>query len=296
MAVQIFPAFGTEYSGKELVIPGIEEQIDLLSRRIDNRITADMIRDNPRGNFSDELDSQLTCYLFSCALAELLRDHTAVSRVVGYSMGIYAALYRAGGLTFEAGFALIEEVYQSICRISPAGTYAVAATVGFSEAELSAICSSRDGIDIINVNSPHNILLAGLRGVVEEVLENLIEQGALSAKVLPFSAPYHSPFMKEGADRIRGYIEENVDLADLQIPLISCRDQRSITSSGDILDEIITNIYQPIHWLNTLSALISQGETEFLECGPGKSLNKMGRFIEGDFSIYSVPKISRFLS
>ena len=45
-----------------------------------------------------------------------------------------------------------------------------------------------------------------------------------------------------------------------------------------------------------MNKLISLKLNTFFECGPGKSLFKIGKFIDGDFKIHTIKNIDKILS
>ena len=50
-----------------------------------------------------------------------------------------------------------------------------------------------------------------------------------------------------------------------------------------------------INWKLTMEEMINKGINKFIECGPGKSLLKIGKFIDGDFTIYPLNKLDEIL-
>ena len=45
-----------------------------------------------------------------------------------------------------------------------------------------------------------------------------------------------------------------------------------------------------------MNKLISLKLNTFFECGPGKSLFKIGKFIDGDFKIHTIKNIDKILN
>ena len=72
------------------------------------------------------------------------------------------------------------------------------------------------------------------------------------------------------------------------IKIISTFNQREFIKSADIKSELLYNLISNINWHNTMRKLISKGVGEFYECGAGKDLKKISRFIEGDYKFYQI--------
>jgi len=64
-----------------------------------------------------------------------------------------------------------------------------------------------------------------------------------------------------------------------------------ISSAEDIKSELVFNLTQRINWYKTMQQLISLGVDNMYECGAGKDLKKMSRFIQGNYKLQSVHKI-----
>ena len=47
--------------------------------------------------------------------------------------------------------------------------------------------------------------------------------------------------------------------------------------------------------METFNKAINMGVGQFIECGAGKSLQKIGRFIPGDFTVYPMNKIDKVI-
>ena len=83
----------------------------------------------------------------------------------------------------------------------------------------------------------------------------------------------------------------SLNVRSASIPLISTIDQRIVSSKTDIEKEIADNIKYNINWNKTIQELVSLGCSRMIECGIGKSLVKIGKFIEGDYRITGLDKV-----
>ena len=117
-----------------------------------------------------------------------------------------------------------------------------------------------------------------------------IEEGALHARHLAVSIPYHSGYLKDGALEFAKLIR-HLEILSPKIPIISMIDQVSLSEPEIIRMEIIRNLYHPLNWFQTMKVLLIKNIARFIECGPGKSLAKNSKFIEGNYRFYSLNAI-----
>jgi [acyl-carrier-protein] S-malonyltransferase len=100
----------------------------------------------------------------------------------------------------------------------------------------------------------------------------------------------------EGAARGFTKYLDSVKIQDPACPLISTMDQRTINSSSGVVRDLADNICRNINWLNTMTRMIEAGIDTFIECGPGKSLYKISKFIDGMFEVYTVHTLKNLIA
>ncbi|MBP7735844.1 MAG: ACP S-malonyltransferase [Spirochaetes bacterium] len=294
----IFPAFGCKYLGNEReILDGMSKDLHELSVRANSAVGLDIgefhaCRD---GCFSDELLSQYAVYIYSCAVSNNLKRfglHTDYA--AGYSMGLYAALCHAESITFEQGLDLITRAYQGIRAVASELPFGIGVISGLTPEDVRPIIAGFDDVEIININNRHNLLISGYEDSVKAILAMAHEQGALHRKYLTFHSPYHSRFMNGAAEQLKKYIS-SMTIYDPLYPVISTVDQREMTTWQDIAADLAGNINRNINWLATVNHMIADGVDVFIECGPGKSLHRMGKFIDGGFEIYHLQNLQDLL-
>ena len=292
----IFPAFINEYP--ENPFSGLQE---LYGRFQDFLTEASSLVDQDLSEFDfiskhflwDELKTQYLTYIYSCTVADILRekkfnpDYSA-----GYSMGIYAAIVNAHVVTFTDGLLLIKKAYETIRNIAQDNKYGMCSIIGLGREDIhSLIYSLNLHVEITNQNSDFAFVLSGLHKDILNLLREATAEGALHTHLLNVSLPYHSHFLKETKFSFTDFIE-TIRFKDPQIKIISLIDQKILESQEDIKEEVIKNLFTPLNWYQTQTELLRAGITLFVECGPGKNLVKNAKFIEGKFEFLS---LSRFL-
>ncbi len=296
----IFPAFGAEYFGNEQDILescscDFASLVDRAAAAVDFSVAYAV--DNPGGSVSDELQSQYATYLYSCAMSDLLLDAgMTFDCCAGYSMGIYAALYHCGSCSFEDGLFLIRRAYDLIAQAAGRYDFGMGVVVGSDLDDLkSLIAAMKADVEIINVNNRHSFSVAGIRNDVVAVLEAIRLEGALNVRLLPMRAPYHSRHMDRASHLFRDYCA-TLPLADPAVPLVSTVDRSLLQTRDDIVGELARNINHNINWHETMTAMVGRGVTAFYECGPGRTLQKLAKFIDGEFSVITMKKLPEILA
>ena len=291
----IFPAFITEYTKKELDFLN-DNQIDFNKyiKKANDIIGVELPEFSYESPIykNDELLSQITAYLFSCAISDVLKQKSIHPQFVsGYSMGIYASLYAANSISIDDGIKLIYEAFKMVNDLSCSGEYGMGAIIGLSLKDVKNLISDNHSeAEIININNRYSLVIAGKKRDVVELLSKAKNEGALSVTELTVNTPYHSKYILRFSEKFNKFIQ-TLNIRDAEIPIVSTYDQRIIEKSSDIKLELVYNLTEKINWFKTMQKLIDLKINTFYECGAGKYLKKIARFIDGDYKIKSIYKI-----
>lgn len=294
----IFPAFVSEYLGNEIEIArNLSGDFDVFLNITKSNYFPEF------RNFSlddkqfleNELFSQVSSYIFGCAIASGLKKKGLVpAMVAGNSMGLYAALYATGVVSFDDGLLLLIKASEFIKKETEGRNMGMAAIVGLELNDVKAIVNKTDSkISIANKNGKYSFLISGEKNSIELALGLAKKEGALFTSTVLVNSPYHSDFLKKAAFNFGNYIDQNITLKDLTYSIVSSVDQQELISAAQIRDELVKNIYKPINWYASMVKMINAGTNCFVECGAGNSLTKLARFIDGDFKIYPINKINK---
>ncbi len=291
----IFPAFITEFTRNEI------EFLDKNSTDFNDYLHKASVAlniDLPEFSYNtdvyktDELNSQLLAYLLSCAFSDILQKKGIIPDLIaGYSMGIYASLYAAKSITIEDGAKLIFSAYNLVNNLTGTRIYGMGAIIGLSTKDVgNLIQDSAPDLEIININNEHSLVIAGKKDDVLLVLAKAKEEGAFSAAELTVDTPYHSKYLLKYSDRFENLVN-SFSIKEAVIPVVSTYNQRIFTQVSDVKKELIFNLTRKINWYKTMQKLIENNVNEIYECGAGKDLKKISRFIEGDYKMKSIYKI-----
>ena len=206
-------------------------------------------------------------YLSLAEAAEEKPDYIA-----GHSLGEYSALFAAGAFDFETGIQLVKKRGALMGQAKGGG---MAAVIGLDSKKVDEILqgSGIDTVQTANYNSPQQIILSGPVDDLDAVAGKFKDGGAKRFIPLKVSAAFHSRYM-EDAGKAFGEFLKGLSLGDPEVPVIS-----NVTAmpyqSGEIAKNLESQITSPVRWQESVEFLLSQGECEFKEIGPGSVLTKL---------------------
>ena len=230
----------------------------------------------------DELLNQYITYIYSCSCAEtLVKSGVKPTMTAGYSMGIYASLYIAGSVSFETGLLFIRKAYEAIRGSLPHDKFGMGGVIGLSEKDIRDITDHHNlDIVMVNRNSDHSFIVAGSSFHINLFLLKSREEGALHARSLGVTIPYHTSHLSEAANKLSETVY-SADVVDPETPIISVLGQDLILDAGRARKEVVNNIHTPFNWLATQLQMFNSGIRIFTECGPSQALRKNSKFIPG---------------
>jgi [acyl-carrier-protein] S-malonyltransferase len=214
--------------------------------------------------------------------AWVARGGPAPDFLAGHSLGEYTALVTAGALDFATAVALVRFRGEAMQQAVPAGTGAMAAVLGLDDAAIEAACveaAQGSVVQPVNYNAPGQLVIAGEARAVSRAIEACKARGAKRAVLLPVSVPSHSALMKPAAEALRGRLAE----IEVRAPKLRVRsfDAGVYTDADSIRDGLYRQLFNPVRWSAIVAAMVEEGATRLVECGPGKVLTGLARRAPG---------------
>ncbi|MHB1543843.1 MAG: ACP S-malonyltransferase [Gammaproteobacteria bacterium] len=206
--------------------------------------------------------------------------------LAGHSLGEYPALYAAGVLDLAELADLVLTRAQLMQAAVPEGQGAMAAIMGLEVGPLVDLCSgiTSGTVEAVNFNCPGQIVVAGTKTAVGELIERARAAGAKRAIFLPVSVPAHSSLMREPARQFEAVLA-GTRLRPPRIPLIHNADLATHADPDGIRRALAAQLYRPVRWTDTIHAFRDHyGIFEIIECGPGRVLSGLGRRCAPDLS------------
>lgn len=212
------------------------------------------------------------------------------SMLTGHSLGEWSALVAADVLNFSDAVALVQRRGKLMQEAVPAGQGGMAAIIGLDDDKIVEACErAGDGqvVAPVNFNSPGQVVIAGASTAVERATALCKTAGAKRALVLPVSAPFHTSLMQPAADGLAPMVND-AEFRAPKIPVVHNVNARTESDPAAIKALMIEQIYRPVLWVDCVRALLAQGITTTVECGPGKVLSGLNRRIDKSLNTLSV--------
>ena len=212
--------------------------------------------------------------------------------VAGHSLGEYSALVAAGALDFATALGLVRRRGELMQEAVPVGVGAMAAVMGL-DAEAVEDAARRAAGDqvcsVANLNSPQQTVIAGHREAVERAVALAKEAGARIAKLLPVSAPFHSPLMRPAREGLEPLLAEAA-FRDPAVRVVTNIDASPATTAEQARAALGRQVDGPVRWVESVRWMIEEGAADtFLEVGFGNTLTGLGKRIDREVKWAALP-------
>lgn len=218
-------------------------------------------------------------FLWSLLLFEKLglRNCDTV-RLAGHSLGQFAAYAASGAIDRDAAIALVAQrgrVLEDACREHPGMMVAVQ---GGSLAEVGRLCeqcASLGPVVVANVNDSHQIVVSGKADAVIEV-RRLARASSWRSTVLNTAGAFHSPLMRDAADRFAGVLA-HLGVTAPKRPLLDANTGEYLTTSEAVERSAFAHMLAPVRWDRISDVMVASDDCVVLELGPGRVLTGLAR-------------------
>ena len=203
------------------------------------------------------------------------------SHFAGHSLGEYSALVAAGAMAFSDAMAVVKTRSELMQEAVPAGVGAMAAILGLDDDVIEKVCNEAaqgEIVEAVNYNSPGQVVIAGHKGAVERAVEQSKSAGSRRAVTLPVSVPSHSSLMQQAGMTLADSLAE-IDVKAPADKVIAATNGVAYAGPDQIRETLSLQVYSPVQWVSTINAMVSDGATVVIECGPGKVLAGLVRRI-----------------
>lgn len=222
----------------------------------------------------------------SVAIWRLWKSCGAPSPLIlaGHSLGEYSALVCAGVIDFADAVRLVKKRGEYMQQAVPAGSGAMAAIVGLEDYQIHAICEqSAQGqvVSAANFNSPGQTVIAGDADAVQRAMEACKTAGAKRALPLKVSVPSHCALMRPAADQLAGDLEA-LTFKAASVPVVQNVNAEIATEADSIKQNLLSQLHQPVLWVDSVRLIHQGGINILVECGPGKVLCGLIKRIESE--------------
>lgn len=230
-------------------------------------------------------NTQPCLYLVDLCSALALNDMGIYAdAVAGFSVGEIAALAYAGAYSYIDGFKIVTERGKIMNDAAKKIDTSMCAVMMLSANEVIRLTDGFENIYPVNFNCPGQIVVSGLKSEIEIFEEKVKEAGGRSI-MLAVNAAFHSPFMADASKKfgvkLRGY-----NISSPEIPVYS--NLTAIPYLENVSEMLEMQMCSPVRWQETIENMISDGYTDFIEAGAGKTLTNFIKKISREVNVYNV--------
>jgi [acyl-carrier-protein] S-malonyltransferase len=208
----------------------------------------------------------------------------------GHSLGEYSALVVAGAVRLREAVRVVRKRGEFMQDAVSVGTGAMAAIMGLPLDAVEAVvrdAAQGQVVEVANVNSAQQIVIAGDKPAVERAVALATERGGRKSVLLPVSAPFHCSLMKPAAERLAGALAA-VAVSDPRIPVVRNVDAGVTRAANDVVPFLLRQVASPVRWTECVRRLAAEGATAFVEVGPGRVLTALTKRIVDDARAFAI--------
>ncbi len=238
--------------------------------------------------------------LFDKVSEVLLNKGIKIDRVLGHSVGEYAALVAAKCLSFEDAVKAVNLRGTYMQEAVPAGKGKMIAVMKVPMEKIQECCKavSQDGNEVMaaNFNEPNQTVISGHAEACDRAVKWFEEniEDAYRCVELNVSAPFHSSLMKPAREKLAEHLN-TIEFRPTFVPYVANIDAKEYPAdtSGDVVKKnLIEQVDGSVRWTQSIAAL--PDDTVCIEVGPGRVLMGLIRKINRNIKVISLDKEGAF--
>lgn len=282
MKAYVFPGQGAQFTGMGKNLYDNSTVAKQMFEQANEILGFDISKIMFEGSAEEQKQTRVTqpaVFLHSVILAKTL-DNFHPDMVAGHSLGEFSALVAAGGMSFESGLDLVYKramAMQWACEIKAS---TMAAILGLDDETVEKICAETDGIVVpANYNCPGQLVISGEIPAVEAACEKMKEAGAKRALILSVGGAFHSPLMKPAEEELAEAIHQT-EFRKPICPVYQNVSTKAETNPVEIKKNLLAQLTSSVRWTQSVQNMIKDGAKEFIEVGPGNTLQGLVKKID----------------
>lgn len=230
----------------------------------------------------------------------LKQKNITIERVLGHSVGEYAALAAAGAMTFEEAVKAVHYRGKYMQEAVPQGKGTMYAILKQDEETIRYACeaasTSEEKVSPANFNEPSQIVISGDKFACERAIRLMEEKTGAKVKAieLQVSAPFHCALMKPAELKLKPVLDQ-IKFQPLKYNYVANIDAKEYsidTSPETIKENLLKQVCGSVLWTHSVQKLPEN--TIIIECGPGKVLSGLIKKINPNLKVVSLDNETGF--
>jgi [acyl-carrier-protein] S-malonyltransferase len=292
----VFPGQGSQHVGMGKGLYDRFEYVRDLFKIADETLGFPITKlcfEGPEDELRQTYNTQPALLLVSYAVCRVLKTETGITPylVAGHSLGEYTALLAGKFFRFEDALMITRKRGLFMEESCPKGKGGMVALIGADIGKIEPVLQEISHDDYVavpaNLNSKEQVVLSGNVETLKEAVEKLKGIGYKKAVFLNVSGPFHSPLMREAADRLKDELGK-IPAGDIETPVVCNVDACPEQDKRAISDKLYRQMFSPVLWESCVKRMAKEGVEVFLEVGPQKVLSNLIKRIEPDVPCYNV--------
>lgn len=251
--------------------------------------------DGPATELTRTSVCQPALYVHGLACLELLKAHVPdleIAGCVGLSLGEFTAHAAAGTFSFETGLDLVAKRGAFMEEATSATEGSMAALIGGEEADIRALAAKCD-VDVANLNAPGQIVVSGRKAGIAQVVAEAQDHGVRIAQELDVAGAYHSRLMMPAQEKLAEVLR-GVPFRSPRVPVVCNVEAVEVSEPDEIRRTLEAQVSGSVRWGECVRHFLDQGETLFIELGPGRVLAGLMRRIDRGAKALSFSDVEGF--
>ena len=287
----VFPGQGAQFPGMGKDLYDSNAEAKALFDKADEVLGFSLSKIMFEGTAEELKETKVTqpaIFTMSVIMSKLLGDNFKPTMVAGHSLGEFSALTAVGALDFESALKLVSARAMAMQKACEAKPSTMAAILGLADDVVEDICAKVQGVVVAaNYNCPGQLVISGEIEAVEAACELAKEAGARRALVLPVGGAFHSPLMEPARAELAAAIEAT-DFNTPMCPVVQNSVAKAVSEPSEIKQNLIDQLTAPVKWTQSVQQMIASGVTDYVECGPGKTLQGLVKKIDRSTNVSGV--------
>jgi len=281
----VFPGQGSQYVGMAKDAYDAYASVRRLyqtARRILKFDLAEATFEGPLEKLTQTSITQPAVFVASLTYFYLLPDELLYHMVAGHSLGEYTALVAAGALSFEDALEVVKVRAEAMEAASQQEAGSMAAILFLSRDKVVEVCehaSLRGVVQPANFNAPNQIVISGAKDALGYAMKSAVMAGARRVIELKVGGAFHSALMEPARQELEAVLQYK-SFQEPIVPIYTNVDGQPTTDPAELKRKLIEQLTSPVLWEDSVKQMVADGAVQFIEVGPGKTLQGLVRKIQ----------------